>query len=148
MTNPSLAQSTQRRPDQGDIGTPTFHNVHEFFSCEAGSDPFPGDDGRLARLASIDTPRMAAALAFLAGCEPETFDYVLDCVGMFPEDEPDPWDEPEPYCAQCGGQVGIFLRFGLEWRHFRGDGTISAAELFDPGHAPAVAWRLPEGPGE
>jgi hypothetical protein len=85
----------------------------EFLFGDDSSAGFPGDDGRLARLASISTPRMAAALAFLAGCAPETFDYVLDGVEPFPDGEPDPWEEPEPYCALCGEQVGIFLR--LDW---------------------------------
>jgi len=32
----------------------------------------------------------------------------------------------------------------VDWRHFRGDGTVSSTiELFDAGHAAAVAWRLP-----
>jgi hypothetical protein len=60
-------------------------------------------------------------------------------------------------CGIRGEEIGIFLRLGLDWRHYRetresglvGDqdrlsGTgIGQIELFDPGHAPVVTWRLP-----
>lgn len=144
MTNRSLAQDAAGRPDRAGTGMPARHGIHEIFLGAPAPDAFPGDDGRLARLASLGTPRMALALAFLAGCAPETFDCVLDAAEPFPGGEPDPWDEPEPYCVRCGGKVGIFLRLGLNWRHFAGDGTLTShIELIDAGHAPAVAWRLP-----
>jgi hypothetical protein len=66
------------------------------------------------------------------------FDAVLDAV--------DPWvgdgsDEPAPFCSRCGADIGIFLKFGLDWRHYQGV-TVSEVELFDPSHAPVVAWRV------
>jgi hypothetical protein len=144
MTNLSLVRDAGSPPDRAGESTPAVHAIREFLFGRDAAAGFPGDDGRLERLASVDVPRMAAALAFLAGCAPETFDYVLDGVEPFPGGEPDPWDEPEPYCTLCGGQVGIFLRLGLDWRHFRGDGTVtSKIELLDAGHVPVVAWRLP-----
>jgi len=39
---------------------------------------------------------------------------------------------PAPYCATCGADIGIFLKFGLDWRHYRGT-ILGQAELFDPG---------------
>jgi hypothetical protein len=57
--------------------------------------------------------------------------------------DPDPAREPEPLCAECSAQIGVFLRFGLDWRHYKSNGTIiGRIELFDPGHASVVAWRL------
>jgi hypothetical protein len=144
MANLTLVQDAGDLPDQAGAGMPAVHDLREFLFGDDASAAFPGDDGRLERLASVSAPRMAAALAFLAGCAPETFDYVLDGVEPFPGGEPDPWDDPEPYCTLCGGQVGIFLRLGLDWRHFRGNGTVtSKIELLDAGHVPALAWRLP-----
>lgn len=66
--------------------------------------------------------------------------------------------EPEPMCGICGEAIGIFLRLGLDWRHYRetrdaiiaggehrlGGTGVGQIELFDPGHAPAVTWRLPD----
>lgn len=51
-------------------------------------------------------------------------------------------DEAEPYCTECGGDVGIFIAHGDAWLHYRGEGTAAdPVELFDAGHAPEVAWR-------
>lgn len=69
-----------------------------------------------------------------------------------PEDDDLYGREPEPVCGICGEKIGIFLRLGLDWRHYREtrdavlasgqdrlDGTgIGQIELFDPGHAPVV----------
>ncbi len=98
---------------------------------------------RLTRLAALDLQRMSEALTWLAGYSPATFDATLDATEPCTDDDnPDPADDPEPFCSVCGADVGIFLRFGLDWRHFRGDGTTGGPiELFDPGHAPVIAWR-------
>ena len=59
-------------------------------------------------------------------------------------DDEDPCQEPEPFCAECGADIGIFLRYGTDWRHYLGDVTTTGQiEVFDPGHDPIVAWRLP-----
>jgi hypothetical protein len=90
---------------------------------------------RIARLTALAPQDAAAALLWLA----VEFDAI---------DDPDPGQEPEPFCAECGADIGIFLRFGLDWRHFRGDSTtIGQVELFDPGHQPVIAWRLTRVPG-
>ena len=54
-------------------------------------------------------------------------------------------DDPAPHCTVCGGEVGIFVRYSLNWQHYQttGEGSL---ELFDPGHEPDVAWRT--APGE
>jgi hypothetical protein len=43
--------------------------------------------------------------------------------------------------------IGTFLRFGLDWRHYLGGGpTIAQIELSAPGDAPVIAWRLTRAP--
>jgi hypothetical protein len=64
---------------------------------------------------------------------------VLDAVGPCIGDG---GEEPAPICSQCGADIGIFLKFGLDWRHYR-DAVLTDVGLFDPGHAPVVAWHLP-----
>ena len=98
---------------------------------------------RIGRLTALAPEDMAAGLLWLAMTFPAVCDAMLDKVEYDAIDDPDPGREPEPFCAECGAAIGIFLRFGLDWRHYRGDGTIiGQIELFDPGHDPAVAWRF------
>lgn len=55
-------------------------------------------------------------------------------------------DDLEPYCATCGATVGIFIDHGEGWHHFRGAGTPEDPnELYDAGHEPDLAWRVPGG---
>ena len=51
----------------------------------------------------------------------------------------------EPYCAECGAWIGMFL--GLDgWQHFMGDlGPGGQRELFDAGHAASPSWCQPPG---
>ena len=82
----------------------------------------------------------AAGLLWLAMNFPAVCDAMLDKIEYDAVDDPDPGREPEPFCVVCGAHIGVFLRFGLDWRHFRGDSTtIGQIELFDPGHQPVVA---------
>jgi hypothetical protein len=86
---------------------------------------------------------MESALAFLSMIDPEAFEIAFTAVApradQVPEDE-----EPIPVCRQCGALVGIFLAHGLQWQHFRGDGTTSGTqEIHDPGHPAQVTWLLP-----
>jgi hypothetical protein len=37
---------------------------------------------------------------------------------------------------------GIFLKFGLDWRHYTGT-DLSDIEIHDPGHQPVLVWRTP-----
>jgi hypothetical protein len=108
--------------------------------------PVPVNDpqDRMARLAATSSEQMAFALAFLIGFAPETFDAVLDAAEPCSDDLIGP-DEAEPICAQCGAPIGIFLKHGLTWQHYRGDGiTAGEQEVFSPGHDPVVSWRLLE----
>jgi hypothetical protein len=79
---------------------------------------------------------------------------VLDAAEPCTGDE-DLYGEPEPVCGLCGSAIGIFLRLGLEWRHFRESPDpavpngerrsgvrFGRIELFDPGHTAVVTWRL------
>jgi hypothetical protein len=111
---------------------------------------------RMDRLWTCSPDQMAAGLIWLLGYDQRTFDAVLDAVEPCAEDEDLFGSDPEPVCGICGEKIGIFLRLGLDWRHYRetrdsslvGDqdrlsGTgIGQIELFDPGHAPVVTWRL------
>jgi hypothetical protein len=98
---------------------------------------------RIARITALAPEDAVAGLLWLAMNFPAIVDAMLDKVEYDAIEDPDPAREPGPFCAECDSEIGIFLRFGLNWRHFRGDGTIiGQIELFDPGHEPVVAWRL------
>ena len=102
---------------------------------------------RRDRLASATAGQAEAALTYLSMIDPLMFGMAMDAAdltvslapgGGAPKDE-----EPVPVCRQCGALVGIFLDHGLEWQHFRGDGTTAGAqEIYDPGHPAEVTWRL------
>jgi hypothetical protein len=97
-----------------------------------------GDD-RMERIGQLTTKQLTDALLFLAGYAPSVFDAVAEAV------EPcagDGSDDPAPFCAICGGDIGVFLKFGLDWRHYRG-ADLTDLELVDPGHRPVLAWRTP-----
>jgi hypothetical protein len=84
---------------------------------------------------------MSEALQFLAGFDPCTFDAILDAVEPCGENG-NPEGDSVPYCVACGAELGIFLRYGLGWRHYldRGDGMTSGCfEVFDADHAPFLA---------
>jgi hypothetical protein len=118
-----------------------------------GAQPI-GPQERLERLTGFTASQLAAGMTWLAGYDPRTFDAVLDAVE--PGTDQDGNDDPEPFCATCGISIGIFLRLGLDWRHYRQAGTTAADgrhdhddatvsgwfEVFDPDHEPVVAWRL------
>jgi hypothetical protein len=96
------------------------------------------------RLAAASVEQMGFALAFLIGFAPETFDAVLDAAEPCSDDLIGP-EEAEPRCAECGAPIGIFLKHGLTWLHYLGDGvTAGEQEVFFPGHSPVVSWRLLE----
>jgi len=93
----------------------------------------PGRPGQLT------TKQQTDALLFLAGYAPATFDAIAEAV------EPcagDGSEDPAPYCAICGSDLGIFLKFGLNWRHYTCT-DLTDIELIDPGHDPVIAWRAP-----
>jgi hypothetical protein len=109
-------------------------------------DPVPvsGPQDRMDRLATLDAEQMNLALSFLIGFAPQVFDAVLDAAEPCAGNLVDP-DEAEPFCTQCGATIGIFLRDGLHWQHYAGDGTTAGQQqVYDPGHPPVPSWRLAE----
>ena len=97
---------------------------------------------RLDRVAAATFEQLSAALIFLSFFEPEAFDHSMD-VAQSDNDNPGATGEAEPVCAVCGSKIGIFLERGLAWRHYTGDGTtVGQQEIYNPGHAPVVTWRL------
>ena len=104
---------------------------------------------RADRLAKATPEQVENALAYLSAIDPEAFEIAFTAVTTT-ADELLEDEEPIPVCRQCGTIIGIFPDHGLEWRHFRGDGTTSGAqEIYDPGHAAQVTWILAdEGPEE
>jgi hypothetical protein len=104
---------------------------------------------RRDRLARATAEQAEAALTYLSVIDPLMFEIAMDAADLTAGEEPED-EEPIPVCRRCGGLVGIFLDHGLEWQHFRGDGTtVGAQEIYSPGHPVEVTWRLPdEGPEE
>ena len=102
------------------------------------SHPITAED-RMERIGQLTAKQQTDALLWLAGYAPTVFDAVAEAV------EPcmgDGTDEPAPYCAICDGDIGIFLKFGLDWLHYTGT-DLADIELHDPGHKPVLAWRMP-----
>jgi hypothetical protein len=97
---------------------------------------------RVERVRVASPEQQAQALLFLSGYAPAVFDAALDAVEPIDEnDDPDAGEESEPFCAACAERIGIFLRLGLEWRHYSGDGPDGPFGVFDRGHEPVVTWR-------
>lgn len=67
-------------------------------------------------------------------------DYMEFMDNLAADGDPGRDDPDDPYCLTCGSEVGIFIRSGLDWKHYRSTGQ-AGIELFDPGHAPQVGWR-------
>jgi hypothetical protein len=111
-----------------------------------------------ARLRGLSHQQLADRLIWLSWYQPGVFTAVMDymefCDALAAETDPtsagrDPGhfgEEPAPVCAACGADIGIFVKFGLEWRHYREGAALGEAEIFDPGHAAEVTWRV-SGPG-
>ena len=104
---------------------------------------------RQDRLARATAEQAEAALAYLSAIDPLMFEIAMDAadlvVGVAPGDEAAGEDEAVPVCRRCGGQAAIFPDHGPQWRHFRGDWTTAGTqEVYDPGHAAEVTWRLPD----
>jgi hypothetical protein len=100
------------------------------------------DRQREARLAAIDTQQLSLALFFIAGFSPVVFDAALDAVEPCDADgAPDRGEDLEPYCTLCLAPVGVFLKHGDEWHHFRGAPSASKPEPYETDHDPVIAWR-------
>jgi hypothetical protein len=98
---------------------------------------------RADRLARATADQMETALAFLSMIDPDAFDIAFTAI---PDPaEPDEDAEAEPLCSACGAPVGLFPDRGPGWKHYRGDGAASGRhEVYQPGHAPEVAWYDPD----
>ena len=96
-------------------------------------------EDRMERIGQLTAKQQTDALLWLAGYAPTVFDAVAEAVEPCPGDGT---DDPAPFCAICDGDIGIFLKFGLAWRHYTGT-DLSDIELLDPGHQPVLAWRTP-----
>ena len=108
--------------------------------------PAIGPHPRLDRVAAATVEQLSAALIFLSVFEPDAFDHAMD-VAQSDDDNPGATGEAEPVCAICDSKIGIFLKRGLAWRHYTGDGTtVGQQHIYDPGHAPVVTWHLSEDP--
>ena len=96
-------------------------------------------EDRIARLGMLASEDMSAGLLWLAMNFSAVCDAMLDKLEYDAIDDPDPGREPEPFCGECAADIGIFVHFDLDWRHYRGDDTvIGQIELYDPGHAPVI----------
>jgi hypothetical protein len=89
-------------------------------------------------LSQLTPSQQTDALLWLVGFAPAVFDAVADAVQPYCRDGS---DHPAPFCACCGPDIGVFLKFGLDWRHYKAT-TLDDIELFDPGHVPVLAWRI------
>ena len=108
--------------------------------------PAQGPHPRVDRIAAATLEQLSTALIFLSVFDADAFDHAMD-VAQSDDDNPGATGEAEPVCATCGGQIGIFLDRGLAWQHYTGDGTtLGQQQIYDPGHAAAVTWRLSEDP--
>jgi hypothetical protein len=116
-------------------------------------DPFDEDSPDEARLRGLTHQQLADRLTWLAWYQPGIFSAVMDYMDFSDAlaADADPtspgfgdrgYDEaPAPVCGRCGADIGIFIKLGLEWRHYREGIALGQAEIFDPGHAPELAWR-------
>jgi hypothetical protein len=119
--------------------------------------PHDEDNPYEARLRGLSHQQLADRLKWLAWYQPGVFtammDYVEFCENLAADIDPtnpasasddvNYSEIPAPVCARCGSDIGIFTKFGLDWRHYRQGATLGKAEIFDPGHSPELTWRLP-----
>jgi hypothetical protein len=120
-------------------------------------DPHDEDNFYEARLRGLSHQQLADRLNWLSWYQPGIFTALMDYMEFSDtlaadtdptNPDPDPDDvnygeDPAPVCARCGSDIGIFIKFGLDWRHYRKGSALGKAEIFDPGHAAELTWRLP-----
>lgn len=109
-------------------------------SPSALDNPSPDTLRRMDRLSALSDQQLFSGMIWLADDDPRVFDAMLDVIEGFPTEEPDGDGEPVPVCLICGANVGIILKFGLDWRHYKG--SLDCIEIYDPGHLPVVSWRV------
>ena len=118
-----------------------------------GEDPYDEVHPDEARLRGLTHQQLTDRLNWLSWYQPGIFTAVMDYMEFSDTlaadadpTGPDPDDrgydgEPAPVCCQCGADIGIFIKFGLDWRHYRAT-SFDDIELFDAGHPPVLAWRI------
>jgi hypothetical protein len=118
-------------------------------------DPYDEGSPDETRLRGLTHQQLADRLTWLAWYQPGIYAAVMDYMEFSDAlaADADPAGpghdycghdmEPAPVCGRCGADIGIFIKFGLEWRHYREGTALGQAEIFDPGHAAELAWRLP-----
>ena len=121
-----------------------MHTIIVHPAQEAHPDRDAAARKRADRLAKATSDQMQDALAYLSVIDSEAFEIAFMAVPQAAADDTED-EEPIPLCATCRAPVGIFPEVILNWRHFRGATTASGIhETYDPGHAAAVAWYLPD----
>ena len=119
-------------------------------------DRFDEDTPGESRLRGLTHQQLADRLTWLGWYQPGIFTAVMDYMEFSdalaadadPTDPTGPVDRgcdeaPVPVCGLCGADIGIFIKFGLDWRHYREGAALGQAEIFDPGHAAELVWHLP-----
>src|ERR1700722_19705757 len=121
-----------------------MHTIITHPAREAHPDLDAAARHRANRLAKATTDQIQAALAYLSMIDPEAFEIGFTAVARTTDDEPED-EEPIPLCSTCGSPLGIFPELILNWRHFRVDAVAwGTHQTYNPGHAPEVAWYLPD----
>ncbi|HEY1622959.1 MAG TPA: hypothetical protein VGG16_04100, partial [Streptosporangiaceae bacterium] len=86
-----------------------------------GTHPF-GDTSAEERLRGLDRQQLADRLTWLSWWSPGTFAVVMDYLefvdNLAKDENDDDTDDPAPHCTVCGGEVGIFVRYSLNWQHY------------------------------
>lgn len=100
------------------------------------------DDGRLARIETLQADRMRESLIFLSGYAPAVLNAVLTATESCADDLSPALDgDPEPYCAECGARAGVFSAYGSEWMHYSGDPATADVHPYKANHFLVVRWR-------
>jgi hypothetical protein len=114
--------------------------------------PLDEDHPSEVRLRGLSHEQLADRLRWLSWYQPGTFAAVMDymdfCDALAADSGlaiagRDPGADPAPVCRMCGADIGIFVKFGMDWRHYREGSSLGEAEIFDPGHVPEFLWRIP-----
>jgi len=153
--------SSLSNPSPSPLPVDGFDGFDDYSADSFEQDPYGGDSPYEVQLRGLTRQQLADRLNWLSWYQPGIFTAVMD-YGQFsddlaadpdtdpanPDPDPDPDDntgnsdhaeDPAPVCARCGSDIGIFLKFGLQWRHYRGGEALGRAEIFDPGHDPELA---------
>jgi hypothetical protein len=91
------------------------------------------------RIGLLAPDQVTAGLEWLATHEPHIFRAVVRAAEIW-DDGTAPGSDArwERYCVVCGGQPGITVAVGDDWRHYPGDRPPGP---YDAGHQPVIGWR-------